>query len=77
MGAVDVLHRIERCDHARHVYMPWRRLLDQDAAHAVVVIELHDQREQLLRGRLTWQAMVLGVDAHLLGVLLFHAHVLR
>jgi len=76
MGPINILDWIEGLDHARHIYMSGSRLLDEDAAHSLVRIQLFDKVQQL-RGRCRRrQAMVIGVDPDSFCVCLLHAHVL-
>jgi hypothetical protein len=68
---------MDREDDPRHVDAVGGRLLDQDPADGLVAVEPAHQLEQLLGGRVVGQAVVLGIDAHPLGVLLLQLDVLR
>ena len=58
MKAIDVLDGVERQDHLPHVYVLWRRLLDEDRAHRVVPIQGLDHREELFCGRARREPLV-------------------
>ena len=50
MQAVDVLDRVDRCDHARLVDPARHRQLDENPVDLVVGVQLRDDREHLLLG---------------------------
>jgi hypothetical protein len=77
MKSVHVLHRVDRADHVRLLDLRRKRKLDEDAAHAPVRVQLGDEREELLLGRLRGQLVVEGLDARLAAGLLFLPHVDR
>ena len=72
---VDVLRGIDRLDHLRLVEVVGQRQLDEDPVDGVVGIQVGEQREQLLLGRLGRQAHVLRVDADALRGLLLEVDV--
>ena len=67
MEPVDVLHGVERANHACLVDVVRQWELDEDSVDRVVRVQLLDLLQELLLGRLRRKADVPRVDAHLRG----------
>ena len=77
MEAVHVLDRRDRPDDPPLVHVVGQRQLDEDAGHPLVGVQVGDEPEQLVLGRVGGELVVDRLDAHLLARLLLAAHVER
>ena len=75
MDPVDVLRRVDRLDHGCLVDVAGERQLDEQAVHAVVGVELRDEREHVLLARVGRNAVVARLDAGRLRRLLLQVDV--
>ena len=75
MEPVDVLRRVQRLDRLRLVEMLRQRRLDEDAVDRVVVVQLLDDRDQLLLRDVCREPPVVRADSHPLRRLVLAADV--
>ena len=62
MKTVDILHRVDRTHHPRLVDLIWQGRLDEDAVHAVVVVQPGNDLEDVVLGGVGRQPCVKGLD---------------
>ena len=75
MESVNVLFGKNVVDDYLVVKMLWQRQLNEYAVDLVVLVELVNQRQQLLLGGLLGQRVLVGIEAHCLASLFLVANV--